>query len=369
MTLPESYLRQFTEPDGFMDHAAIAPPSLRVRAAVADALASVATPTGRPSTMLMGAYEGALATMARFVGTHPERVTVVPSTSAGIFATAFGLLGAGGNVVVAAHDFPGIVYPFLRAEAAGGPEVRMAQIPDRRVTPDALRPLIDGQTRAIAVSTVDFREGFRIDVAAVREVAPDALLLIDAIQGMGALRTKLAPADVLVAAGHKWMRAAFGGGVLALSERAVDRLEPTLCGWWGVVDAFDFDSPPPHDERPDAERFHLGSPPHYGATAFAAAIDVIELAGIEAIETAVLDNAHVAEDVLKAGGADVATPWRHDGERSGIVSFRLPDEDPAVTHGRLTDAGISCTKYGEAIRMSVHATTRSRGLELLAEAL
>ena len=62
--------------------------------------------------------------MARLVGAAPDRVPTIPSTSAGIFQVAFGLLGSGGNVVVPAHEFPANVYPWLRAEAAGGPQVR-----------------------------------------------------------------------------------------------------------------------------------------------------------------------------------------------------------------------------------------------------
>jgi selenocysteine lyase/cysteine desulfurase len=369
MGLPEPYLREFSEPPGFMDHASISPVSQRVRRAVADSMAGVAAPTGKIGSAVVGAYEKALSSMARFVGTRPERVTVTPSTSAGIFATAFGMLGADGNVVVAAHDFPGVIYPFLRAETVGGPEVRLVDVPGRRLTPDAIAGAIDAHTRAIAISTVDFRTGFRVDVDQVREVAPRAILLVDAIQSLGALRTTLGSADVLVAAGHKWMRAGFGGGVLAVSDRALDLVEPTLTGWWGVEDAFDFDAPLPHEDRPDAERFHMGAPPHFGAEAFAAAVEVIDIAGIDVIETAVRDNAHVAEDVLRVSGALVDTPWRNDAERAGIVSFRMPDEDPAVTHARLLEAGVICTRYGQAVRLAPHATTGARSFELLAEAL
>jgi selenocysteine lyase/cysteine desulfurase len=221
----------------------------------------------------------------------------------------------------------------------------------------------------VAVSLVDFRSGFRADVAAIREAAPDALLVVDAIQGLGALAAPLAPADVLVAAGHKWMRAGWGSGVFAVSDRALDRLVPTLTGWWGVEEPFDFDTPPPHEERTDAERLHGGSPAVLGALAFAAAIEVIEIAGIAAIEEAVLDHASRVEEVLRDAGAAILDPWRSPQERSGIVSFSLPGEDPEATHARLGAAGIACTRYGSIIRLAVHASTDAAGFDLLAEAL
>ena len=76
------------------------------------------------------AYTGALAAMARLLAVRPDQVTPVPSTSAGLFQVAFGLIGAGGNVVVPTHEFPANLYPWLRAAEAGGPEVRLLDCPD-----------------------------------------------------------------------------------------------------------------------------------------------------------------------------------------------------------------------------------------------
>ncbi len=369
MALPDAYLAEFSEPIGFMDHAAISPLPARVPAAVAQVMARVAAPVGKMSEMVGGIYEASKAAMARLVGAEPEMVTVAPWTSTGMFAFAFGLIGAGGNVVVPSHVFPGLAYPFLRAAAVGGPEVRLVDVADGRVTAAALSDAVDADTRAVAVSLVGFRTGFRVDIGSIRDLAPDALLLVDAVQGLGAVECKLEPADMLVAAGHKWMRAGFGSGVIAVSDRALERLEPTLTGWWGVEGAFDFDVPPPHHVRRDAERFQAGSPAIYGAAAFAAAVEVIEIAGIGAIEAAVLENAAAAESIVRAAGGMVTAPWSSPHERAGIVSFRMPDEEAAATHGRLADAGVACTNYGSVIRLSVHASTGADGLDLLAAAL
>ncbi len=363
------YANEFEEPAGYMNFAAIGPPSRRVNSAIAEIVAAVSEPPGDVSPLVMGRYEASLATMARFVGVAPERVTVVPSTSTGIFHVAYGLLGAGGNVVVPAHEFPANVYPWLRAEAAGGPEVRLVEVPDGRVTAEALRPAVDDGTVAVSVSLVDYATGFRVDPEEIRSLAPDALVVIDAIQALGALQVALGPADVVVAGGQKWMRAGWAAGLMAVSSRALERLAPSLAGWWGVEDAFDFVTPAPHSVRSDADRFQEGSPNVFGAVALAAAIDVVEAAGIAAVQAAVLERSRsVAELALEVGG-EVRAPWRTDEERSGIVTFRMPDEDAGETVARLAEVGIVVSERAGWVRVSPHASTPYEAIELLAATL
>jgi selenocysteine lyase/cysteine desulfurase len=369
MAVSGAYLSEFSEPVGYVDFAAIGPPSRRVVGAVSGAYGRVAEPDGDFGQAALGAYEAALGMLGRFLGVAPELVTVVPSTSTGLFRVAFGLAPGDGNVVVPSHEFPANVYPWLRAAALGGPEVRLVEVPDRRVTAGVLSDAVDDETRAIAVSTVDYLSGFRPDLAALRELADDALLVVDAIQGLGALRHSLAPADVLVAGGQKWLRAGWGSGVLAVSRRAVDLLHPALTGWWGVADAFDWDRLPPHEPRLDAERFQDGTPPLFGAAAIAAAVEVIEAEGMSAIESAVMENVALLEEVVRASGAELLEPWDTEEERSGIISFRLEGESSNATLARLAAAGITVSERLGWVRMAPHASTDPDLAGLLAEAL
>lgn len=371
MRLPTAYLEEFAEPPGYLDFAAIGPPSRRVRRAVDGFLATAADPDAPMGSIVLGRYEEALTAMGRLVGVPAERVTVVPSTSAGLFQAAFGLVGRGPerNVVLPAHEFPANVYPWLRAEAVGGPRVRLVEVPDARVTPGALAQAVDDATVAIAVSLVDYSTGFRVDVPALKELAGDALLVVDAIQGLGAVRAALAPADVLVAGGQKWLRAGWGAGIMAASPEALALLEPTLGGWWAVEEAFDFTNPPPHDPRSDAERFHEGSPNLLGAIAAGAAAELVDLAGPAVIEQEVLIRSAQVVEVARRRGARVRAPWRDDAERAGIVTLRVPDEDAATTVTRLADAGFVVSERAGWLRVAPHATTPPGAIDALGEAL
>jgi len=369
MPVSDIYLNEFSEPLGYLDFAAVGPPSRRVCNAVAEAYARAAEPNGPIGPTLVGAYEAALGTFGRFLGVAPELTTVVPNTSTGLFHIAFGLAPFGGNIVIPAHEFPANIYPWLRAAGMGGPEVRLVEVPDRRVTAGALSEAVDDETRAIAVSAVDYLSGFKADLASLRELADDGLLVVDAIQGLGAVELAYEQADVIVAGGLKWLRAGFGSGLIALSRRSVEMVHSTLTGWWGVEDAFDWDTLPPHPARNDAERLHDGGPPFFAAFALAAALEVIEAEGMPVIHEAVMENVKSIEDVVRSSGGDVLDPWDGDDERGGILSFRMPHESSAETAQHLADADLIASQRGDWVRLAPHATTDSAVLDVLAEVL
>jgi selenocysteine lyase/cysteine desulfurase len=257
----------------------------------------------------------------------------------------------------------------MRAAAAGGPQVRLVDCPGWRVEAASLAAAVDGETRAVAVSHVDFVTGFRVDLDALRRAFPAPLLVVDAIQSLGAVAAHLAPADVLVAGGQKWLRAGWGSGVMAVADRALERLAPTLTGWCGVERYLDFETAPPHDILGTAGRFQEGSPPYLGTLQMGAAVEVIETAGIDAIASVVLERAAAVEEAARRAGAEVLAPWRRPEERAGIVCFRMPGEAPAATVARLSEAGLVVSRRSGWVRVSPHATTPAEAVARLAAAL
>ncbi len=157
MSVSTSYLNEFSEPIGYLDFAAIGPPSLRVRNAVAEAYSRVSEPEGPVGPVMLGRYEAALAKFGRFLGVEPELVTTVPNTSTALFHVAFGLAPFGGNIVVPVSRVPH--QPLSMADERQGwaaPRCGSIESPDRRVTAGALSDAVDDETRAIAVSAVDY---------------------------------------------------------------------------------------------------------------------------------------------------------------------------------------------------------------------
>ena len=158
-------------------------------------------------------------------------------------------------------------------------------------------------------------------------------------------------------------------GVLAVSQRAFERLAPALSGWLGVEDPLDTDRPVPHPVLGTAGRYQEGTPPIIGAFQLAAAIEVIEMAGIDAIRRTVLERASQLEDVLRRAGAEVRTPWSDSGARAGIVCFRMPGAEPQATADHLLEADLVVSLRGTWVRLSPHATTPEDAVGMLASAL
>ncbi len=366
--LPWAYLAEFSEPDGYLDFAGIGPVSRRVEEALnaeTAAIREAAEPFGSRFERTIGE---AVAGAARFLGVLPDNVGVIGSTGVGIFHVAFGL--SGGNVVVPAGEFPANLYPWFRAEQAGIiDEVRSVPVPDGRLVVDVLRPYVDSDTSAVALSSVDYLTGFRADLEAMRELAGDALLVVDAIQGFGAFPTTLEPADVVIAGGQKWLRAGIGVAVMAVTNRAMERLQPTLSGWLGTAEPFGFELPVPQPVHASALRYQMSAPPLPAAAGINAALEILDLAGIDMISEAVLDRSAAVEESGRRAGAEVLAPWQSDGERSGIVSMRMPGEAPDATQTRLAAAGYTSSVRRGWLRLSPHATTPPATIEYLASVL
>src|SRR5678809_1470609 len=70
----------------------------------------------------------------------------------------------------------------------------------------------------------------------------DALFVVDVIQALGVIPTNVEAefVDVAAGAGHKWLLAPEGVGYLYISDRARERIQPTLVGWVSVPNPDDY---------------------------------------------------------------------------------------------------------------------------------
>ena len=367
MPLAQSFLDQFDEPFGFMDFASIGAMSIPARAALGEMAGAMSGSRGKLVPIVMERVETARRLGARLVGVPLEHVTLVPSTSAGLFAVAFGL--AGGSVVVPETEFPANLYPWVRAAEAGRIDLSTFPVPGGRLTADLVAQAADARTTAVALSYVDYRTGYRCDLPAMREAAGDALLVVDAVQGLGALRFSMEHADVMVAGGHKWLRAGGGAGLLAVSERALERLRPTLTGWLGVVDPFDTAAPLPHPPLEGADRFVMGSAGFTAVAALAESLRLLLTVSMDDVEAAVIARSTAVEEEARKAGARVLSPWLRDDERSGIVSFTPAGESSEDACAGLVGEGFSLTERHGMLRVAPHASTHPDAPAAMGEVL
>ena len=168
--------------------------------------------------------------------------------------------------------------------------------------------------------------------------------------------------------GQKWVRAGWGTGFLALSERGLDRLRPTLGGWTGVQEPTRYDGAqhPPVD---GAQRFSITNGSPFASAALAVALELVDSVGVPAIEAVIAERAGSLIALLDGAGVRVVSP-RPVGQRAGIVVAETRPGRGAAVHEALTAAGITTTRHApDRIRLSVHVTTPETTLEAAADVL
>ncbi|QRP44685.1 aminotransferase class V-fold PLP-dependent enzyme [Amycolatopsis sp. FDAARGOS 1241] len=354
------YLLQFDEPAGYLDFARFGPPSH----AVLDTTASLleATTKAGPSTVdeLMRQETRAKAAAARLCGSDTDHTVLLPHTSLGLFQAAF---NSTGEVLVSAAEFPANTYPWARAEQAGRVHVR--RLPSGYVTASRVAEALTPETTVVSVSAVDFRTGYRADLAALREAVGDRLLVVDAIQGFGVVEEPWEVADVLVAGGQKWLRAGWGTGFAVLSDRALERLEPILSGWTGARDPGLFDDEI-HPADATAAGWSISNLSPVTSGAFAAALELVEEAGVAAIAGRIAERVGALEEVLLSLGASIVSATER---RAGILAFTLPGHPAEQVGAALSAAGIAATVRPEHVRLSPHASTAVSAADALRSAL
>src|SRR5206468_7681357 len=150
-----------------------------------------------------------------------------------------------GGILVSPAEFPSLPTAAVRAsEALQATAPIWLETDHGRVTPGLIRDQLTSTTTAVAVSAVDARTGYVADLEGIRQVIGDRLLIVDAVQALGAVDLPWTAADVVASGGQKWLRAGYGTGFLAVSDRAANRLTPVLSGIGGFGDGLGRDQGP-----------------------------------------------------------------------------------------------------------------------------
>lgn len=359
----------------YFDHAAVAP----LPAPTAQVLVDFARAASEQGDIVWPEWSADLERLrsgvAGWLGTTADEIALVPNTTFGINIVAEGYRWReGDNVVVPGGEFPSNHFPWQN-QARRGVQLRVVPSPGGRVDLDAIRGAIDDQTRIVAASWVGYASGYRLPVDELCQIAHDAgaLFFLDAIQGLGVFPLDLTetPIDFLAADGHKWMLGPEGAGVAFVRHAHLDKLDCHAVGWNSVVGRHAFNSES-FQLRDAASRFEGGSMNMCGLMAMHESLkifwDVIDHHGPAAIGDRVLALHQYARQSLQSAGATIVSDWSEP-NRSGIVTFQLPGEDPSAVRARLAEAGIAVSCRGGGIRASIHAYNTTEEIDSLIDAL
>lgn len=357
----EHYLASFESDPGYLNWASYGPLAPAVRA---EALADVELlGTGRPAgiELVAGRVREARATLAEFFDCPDDDVVLQPSTSQGLWHAFFGLSG---GLLVSPHEFPSLTIGARRAQdALGRLHVVDLDGTERGVTVDAVRDALTDDVTAVALSLVDYRTGYLADLAGIREVIGDRLLIVDAIQALGVVDVDWSLADVVCGSGYKWLRAGRGSGFARFSARARERIDPVLSGPGGMDGALgDLEVPPPSGT---AQAYVISPPDPVSAARLDVGLREIRDVGVAVVAERVADRARTVFELAEQHGIPVLTSReRH----AGIVTLEPDAAALGALGAALANNGLTVTTRNGTIRVSVHAGTTDETLQRLGDA-
>ena len=358
MDLPEArHLFPLTERYIHMNHAGVSPMSLRAGAAIEQV---VDASMNRPYRDHWAQDEAnrVRELVSRLINASPDSIALTRSTGHGISLLAQGLeWKAGDNVVGATGEYPANVYPWMALETRGV-EFRQAKPIDGRVTADGVFSLVDARTRVVALSHVEFWNGFRVDLDAIGAECRrrGIVFAVDVMQSVGALNVDVGrtPIDFCAAGAGKWLMGPPGIGFCFFAPELLERVRPVIVGVGSVAGRdryFVYDL----TFAPTALRFEESVVSLLDTAALGAALELLLEVGVGVIEGQVLGLSARLADGLARHGCEIVEPWpRSRAESSGIVSFRKPGISAAAVLRDLNAAHMIARTHQDFVRLSPH---------------
>jgi kynureninase len=258
------------------------------------------------------------------------------------------------QIVHCAGEFPTVEY-LLDGQRRLGAEVTRVGTDPLVFPADELLAAISEKTVALVLSHVLFRTAELIDVRPFVAKAHErgALVIVDAYQSLGAVPFDVTEMDVdfLVGGSVKWLCGGPGAGYLYAHPNLLDRLEPSLAGWFSHARPFGFEAPPIQYAE-GAARFTGGTPNIPAYYQAREGYKIVREVGVEAIR----ENASRQTAIILGGALDrgftVNSP-RDFAWRGNHVTVDLPNaqevKEELIRRGFVVDY-----RPGAGIRIAPH---------------
>lgn len=308
--------------------------------------------------------------IAGMVNGKPEMVAFAASLAEGMNIMLNGIeWRSGDNVIVPVEEFPSVAFPALNLERKGV-EVRWAAKNDElRTDLSTIEALMDERTRAVAISHVEWADGFRNDLPALGALCRGRSieLFVDVTQSLGAQPIDVANWGVsaVAAHGYKWLLSSFGTGVIIFNEDTFQRIMPTYAGRMSVKNEGELAL----NWKDTAERFQTGGFNMPTLTTMHASLSLVSEIGParSAAHTATLVD-RLAGGLSQMGYAIVSDLSPE--HRSQIISFTSGDlERDNRLVAELEERKVSVVMRARGVRVSPYFYNTEEDIDRLLEVL
>ena len=308
---------------------------------------------------------------ADLVGADPEELAITTNVSMALssIVSCVDLSGERNRIVTTELDFP-TDHHVWRAQERLGAEVVVLESPDGLTVPlEAFDEAIDERTALVCLNRVLYRSSALLDATEICRLAREAgaWSVIDDFHGAGIIPIDVheVGCDFYTTGVLKWLCGGPGLTFLYARRDLIPSLEPTVTGWWGQADPFDFSLE--LDRHATARRLETGTHPAPVAFIAHGGLEIISEVGPAQIRDR---QGELTEALIE--GADredlpVRTP-RDRTARGGVVNIGVGTEAAKVAEA-LYERDVCVDSRGDGIRVSPHFFNTTSDIDTLFEAL
>ena len=320
----------------------------------------------------VGQMESLRAALGKLLSCNADDVSLSTSLSESVNALASSLdFGAGRDtIVVTDFDFPTTSQIWLAQQRRGARVVRaQADASGVDIPLERFAELIDGNTLLVSIPYVCYRNGVKLDIGPIIELAHarGALVLVDGYQAIGTLPL-VAPqtgADFIAGGCLKYLLGTAGAAFMYVRDSAKDGMSPTTTGWFaqediGAMDIYQ------HRPAPNARRFESGTPNVSATYACAAGIELLLGVGLEAVHAQIVHLTGLIAAGAQSRGWKLVTPAAP--ERHGAM-MAIASTDATLLVNALAGEGVVVSDRDGNVRISPHFYNNDEDIDNLFHAL
>jgi selenocysteine lyase/cysteine desulfurase len=325
---------------------------------------------GSPWELWVERSEAARQAFAALINADPAEVADCTSVSAGVsaLASALDFGGERNTVVVSDFEFP-TVAQIWHAQAARGARVVHVPAAGNVLPLERFAEAIDDRTKIVSITHVCFRNGTKLDVPAIVELAHrrGALVLLDAYQTLGTLPVdvKALKVDFLAGGVLKYLLASAGLAFLYVRKEFIPDLRPTSIGWFSQANIFAMDIYA-NTPSPTARRFESGTPPVPSLYAGIAGMKLVQSVGLEKIEAHLREITGLIKEGALRRGFNLVSPV-DPAKHGALITLRSHKVDLLVK--RLEADGIVTSSRDDNLRLSPHFYNSQQDVDRLMDCL
>jgi len=325
---------------------------------------------GSPWERWLDQMEQLRSTFARSIGADSDEVAILPSASVGIsaLASAMSYKDPRNHVAIGEFEFPTMTQIWL-AQQSRGATIEWVRAHGNELPLESYATTINARTLIVPTTDVCYKNGHRTDIAGLVALCQDrgALILLDDYQrtGTGPIDVHALGVDFMVTGCQKYLLGPPGLAFLYVRRDLLPKFKPTLTGWFGRANPFDFDIQTVTWSS-SARRFEAGTPPILDIYAAQAGLDLLEAVGYAAIEEQIAALTKRFTAWARQEGFAVATPPTTRKHSPLVV---LQSTDAPLLVSRLAARGVIVSSRDNGLRVSFHGYNTEEDILAVIEAL